>query len=208
MAHELDITNGVASFANSRTDAWHRLGQSVGHAMTAREALDAAHLSNWNVRKMPLRHPAGARHHRRRRDHPGAHRGARPVRHRSRQPHRRGPHRLPRRSRQQIRARAKRGIVRAARRAHRRVRRRLRDRRGPARRPRNLRDHEAAEVDDLRRPRRIERPHRLVSGSAQFSHDGYLPLAEMRRHLWMEGSLWTHRAAIRPLSATCVTFDR
>ena len=40
------------------------------------------------------------------------------------------------------------------------------------------------------------------------SHDGYLPLAEMPRHLWMEGSLWTHRAAIRPLSATCVTFSR
>jgi hypothetical protein len=54
MAHELDITNGVASFANSRSDAWHRLGQSVGHTMTAREALDAAHLANWNVRKMPL----------------------------------------------------------------------------------------------------------------------------------------------------------
>jgi phage/plasmid-like protein (TIGR03299 family) len=54
MAHELDITNGVASFANSRSDAWHRLGTSVGHTMTAREALDAAHLANWNVRKMAL----------------------------------------------------------------------------------------------------------------------------------------------------------
>jgi phage/plasmid-like protein (TIGR03299 family) len=54
MAHELDITNGVASFANSRSDAWHRLGTSIGHAMTAREALEAAHLANWNVRKMPL----------------------------------------------------------------------------------------------------------------------------------------------------------
>jgi hypothetical protein len=56
-AHELDITNGVASFANSRSDAWHRLGQSVGHAMTAQEALDAAHLAGWNVRKMPLQVP-------------------------------------------------------------------------------------------------------------------------------------------------------
>lgn len=54
MAHELDITNGVASFANSRSDAWHRLGTPVGHAMTAREALEASHLANWNVRKMPL----------------------------------------------------------------------------------------------------------------------------------------------------------
>ena len=54
MAHELDITNGVASFANSRTDAWHRLGTSVGHAMTAHEAITHAHLANWNVRKMAL----------------------------------------------------------------------------------------------------------------------------------------------------------
>jgi phage/plasmid-like protein (TIGR03299 family) len=54
MAHELDITDGVASFANSRSDAWHRLGTSIGHAMTAREALEAARLANWNVRKMPL----------------------------------------------------------------------------------------------------------------------------------------------------------
>ena len=37
MAHELDSTNGHVSFANSRTDAWHRLGQSVGHAMTGFE---------------------------------------------------------------------------------------------------------------------------------------------------------------------------
>ena len=57
MAHELDSTNGHVSFANSRTDAWHRLGQSVGHAMTAREALDAANLFGWNVHKMPLQIP-------------------------------------------------------------------------------------------------------------------------------------------------------
>lgn len=57
MAHELDSTNDVYSFANARTDHWHRLGQSVGHVMTAREALDAAHLAGWNVRKMPLQIP-------------------------------------------------------------------------------------------------------------------------------------------------------
>ncbi|WP_241011298.1 hypothetical protein [Mycobacterium camsae] len=62
MAHELDITtdaNGIAhvSFANSRSDHWHRLGQSVGHAMTAHEALQAAHLAGWDVRKMALQVP-------------------------------------------------------------------------------------------------------------------------------------------------------
>ncbi len=57
MAHELDITDGQACFANSRSDHWHRLGQSVGHTMTAREALKAAHLAGWNVRKMPLQVP-------------------------------------------------------------------------------------------------------------------------------------------------------
>ncbi len=33
MANELDSTNGHVSFANSRSDAWHRLGQSVGHSL-------------------------------------------------------------------------------------------------------------------------------------------------------------------------------
>lgn len=63
MAHELDTTDGVTSFADSRTrtingvevtDAWHRLGTPVGHLMTVDEALDAAHLRGWNVRKEPL----------------------------------------------------------------------------------------------------------------------------------------------------------
>jgi len=57
MAHELDTTDGHAFFANSRSDHWHRLGQSVGHAMTAREALQTARLAGWNVRKMPLQVP-------------------------------------------------------------------------------------------------------------------------------------------------------
>jgi phage/plasmid-like protein (TIGR03299 family) len=54
MSHEIDITNGVASFADSRTDAWHRLGTPVGHTMTAAGALSAAQLAGWNVRTMPL----------------------------------------------------------------------------------------------------------------------------------------------------------
>jgi phage/plasmid-like protein (TIGR03299 family) len=58
VGHELDINisadgSEVTSFADSRTDAWHQLGQQVGHLMTAKEVLAEAHLANWNVRKMP-----------------------------------------------------------------------------------------------------------------------------------------------------------
>lgn len=54
MAHELDITNGTASFADSRTDAWHGLGQKVNHLMTADEVLRESYLANWDVRKQPI----------------------------------------------------------------------------------------------------------------------------------------------------------
>lgn len=54
MAHELDITNGVASFASARQHAWHRLGEVLPTAMTAEEALEAAHLARWDIRKEPL----------------------------------------------------------------------------------------------------------------------------------------------------------
>lgn len=54
MAHELDITDGIASFASARQDAWHRLGTVLPDTMTADEALSAAHLTGWNVRKLPL----------------------------------------------------------------------------------------------------------------------------------------------------------
>lgn len=54
MAHELDITDGTASFASAKQDAWHRLGTVLEDVMTAQEALDAAHLSGWDVRKVPL----------------------------------------------------------------------------------------------------------------------------------------------------------
>ncbi|AKF14353.1 hypothetical protein SEA_VINCENZO_91 [Mycobacterium phage Vincenzo] len=60
MAHEIDITDGQASYAdsrvdrNGRVDAWHKLGTPVGHLMTVDEALDAAHMRGWNVRKQPL----------------------------------------------------------------------------------------------------------------------------------------------------------
>jgi phage/plasmid-like protein (TIGR03299 family) len=57
MPHELDITDGVASFAAARTPGWHRLGTVIPDGMTLDEALDLAHLRNWNVRKMPLQVP-------------------------------------------------------------------------------------------------------------------------------------------------------
>lgn len=40
------------------------------------------------------------------------------------------------------------------------------------------------------------------------SHDGYLPLAEVHRHLCMECSLGPHRVVIRPLSGTSFTLSR
>jgi len=56
MGHELnELEENVFSFADARSDAWHRLGTQVGHTMTATEALDAAHLANWNVRKVELK---------------------------------------------------------------------------------------------------------------------------------------------------------
>lgn len=54
MSHEIDTTDGVASFASARIPAWHRLGTVLPDLMTAEEAMEAAHLSGWNVRKTPL----------------------------------------------------------------------------------------------------------------------------------------------------------
>jgi phage/plasmid-like protein (TIGR03299 family) len=54
MAHELDITNDVVSFADSRDDAWHQLGQKVSRCMTAEEVMEEAMLGGWNVRKHRL----------------------------------------------------------------------------------------------------------------------------------------------------------
>lgn len=54
MAHEIESTDGKHFFADSQSDAWHQLGQQVGHKMTPDEALTAAHMKGWNVRKVPL----------------------------------------------------------------------------------------------------------------------------------------------------------
>jgi phage/plasmid-like protein (TIGR03299 family) len=58
MSHDLESTNGTTFYADSRNDAWHQLGQQVGHNMTVEEAMAEAHLGGWNVRKVPLSIPA------------------------------------------------------------------------------------------------------------------------------------------------------
>ena len=54
MAHELDITNGQASFVSAREDAWHKLGRTLDHAFTAEEAMTQGLLGGWDVRKVPM----------------------------------------------------------------------------------------------------------------------------------------------------------
>lgn len=53
MSHELEkLADGSTAFAAAREPAWHRLGTVVPKdGMTAKEVLDLAHLSKWNVRK-------------------------------------------------------------------------------------------------------------------------------------------------------------
>lgn len=58
MSHDLENTNGITFYADSRNDAWHQLGQKVGHNMTVEEAMEFAHLGGWDVRKVPLAIPA------------------------------------------------------------------------------------------------------------------------------------------------------
>lgn len=54
MAHNLDITEDIASFVTAREDAWHKLGVTLPGTFTAEEAMEHAHLGGWNVRKVPL----------------------------------------------------------------------------------------------------------------------------------------------------------
>lgn len=54
MSHELDVTDGFASFVTAREPAWHRLGTVFEREMTVEEALEAAHLARWDVRKLEL----------------------------------------------------------------------------------------------------------------------------------------------------------
>ncbi|UGS26344.1 DUF945 domain-containing protein [Microbacterium resistens] len=55
MAHEIDeLAPGVHGFASARVDAWHRLGVTLDSTFDAQQAMDAAHLGGWNVRKAPM----------------------------------------------------------------------------------------------------------------------------------------------------------
>jgi phage/plasmid-like protein (TIGR03299 family) len=58
MSHDLESTNGVTFYADSRNDAWHQLGQKVGANMDVAQAMEFAHLGGWDVRKVPLQIPA------------------------------------------------------------------------------------------------------------------------------------------------------
>ena len=58
MAHELETQNGVASFASFREPAWHGLGVVFTEEKNTAEMLEAANLSNWNVRLEDLEIPS------------------------------------------------------------------------------------------------------------------------------------------------------
>lgn len=54
MGHNLDITDGVASYVGAREDAWHALGKTLDHSFTAEEAMTEGLLGGWDVRKRPM----------------------------------------------------------------------------------------------------------------------------------------------------------
>ena len=55
MSHDLEKgSNGEVSFASLREPAWHGLGTVFTEEKSTREMLDAAYLSNWNVRLEPV----------------------------------------------------------------------------------------------------------------------------------------------------------
>ena len=57
MAHMLEQYGEMASFASLRKPAWHGLGTVFEEEMNTGEMLDAAHLSNWDVRQEPITLP-------------------------------------------------------------------------------------------------------------------------------------------------------
>ena len=57
MAHRLEQYGEMASFASLRKPAWHGLGTVFEDEMNTGQMLDAAHLSNWDVRQEPVTLP-------------------------------------------------------------------------------------------------------------------------------------------------------
>ena len=57
MAHLLEQYGEMASFASKRQPAWHGLGTVFEDEKTTSEMLDAANLSNWDVRQEPITLP-------------------------------------------------------------------------------------------------------------------------------------------------------
>ncbi len=53
MAHNINFTNGKASFMSLRESAWHGLGQIIQEPVGSKEAIKLAGL-DWNVEEMPL----------------------------------------------------------------------------------------------------------------------------------------------------------
>lgn len=54
MSHNLDVTNGQASFVSAREDAWHALGTTLQDTFNAEQAMQHGLLGGWNVRKAPI----------------------------------------------------------------------------------------------------------------------------------------------------------
>jgi len=54
MGHMLEQYGEMASFASLRQPAWHGLGTVFDEAVSTSEMLDLAHLSDWDVRQVPV----------------------------------------------------------------------------------------------------------------------------------------------------------
>jgi phage/plasmid-like protein (TIGR03299 family) len=54
MAHQIETHGDKAAFVSYHESAWHQLGTVVEEALTAEKALELAHLTNWNVRKVGI----------------------------------------------------------------------------------------------------------------------------------------------------------
>lgn len=56
MPHEIEqFSDGSAAYVGARETAWHRLGTTLPEEFSAEQAMEAAYLGNWNVRKVPLK---------------------------------------------------------------------------------------------------------------------------------------------------------